>query len=113
MLCKHSCFQCKILHREVGVIISERIKELREQQNLSQADLAKKLNIARTSVVAWENQTYLPSIKHIINMTKLFKVSADYLLEISNERVLPLTDLTEEEIAIILRLTDYFRQNHK
>lgn len=46
-------------------------------------------------------------------MTKLFKVSADYLLEISNERVLPLTDLTEEEIAIILRLTDYFRQNHK
>ena len=90
----------------MGVIISEKIKELREQQNLSQADLAKNLNIARTSVVAWENQTSLPSIKHIINMTKLFKVSADYLLEIS-------TDLTEEEIAIILRLTDYFRQNHK
>ena len=35
-------------------MICDRIKKLREQYHLSQVDLAKKLNIARTSVLAWE-----------------------------------------------------------
>ena len=34
-------------------MIHDRIKALREQFNYSQADLAKKLNIVRTSVLAW------------------------------------------------------------
>ena len=89
-------------------MIHERIKMLREQYNYSQAELAKKLNIARTSVLAWENQTSAPSLKHIISMAKLFRVSPDYLLEVDNKRVLSLEGLTEEEIAIICGLLNYF-----
>ncbi len=89
-------------------MISERIKMLREQYNYSQADLAKKLNIARTSVLAWENQTSVPSMKHIIAMAKLFRVSTDYLLEVDNKRMLSLEDLSDEEIAIVCNLLNYF-----
>ena len=69
-------------------MIHERIKMLREQYNYSQADLANKLGIARTSVLAWENQTSVPAMKHIIAMAKLFRISTDYLLEVDNKRVL-------------------------
>lgn len=89
-------------------MIHERIKMLREQYNYSQADLAKKLGIARTSVLAWENQTSVPAMKHIIAMAKLFRISTDYLLEVDNKRTLSLEGLNEEEIAIICNLLNYF-----
>lgn len=85
---------------------------LREQYNYSQADLAKKLNIARTSVLAWENQTSVPSMKQIIAMAHLFRISTDYLLEVDNKRTLSLDGLNDEEIAIICKLLDYFDKNN-
>ena len=89
-------------------MISDRIKMLREQYNYSQSDLAEKLHIARTSVLAWENQTSVPAMKHIIALAKLFRVSTDYLLEVENKRMLSLDGLNEEEINIICNLLSYF-----
>lgn len=89
-------------------MIHDRIKSLREQFNYSQADLAKKLNIVRTSVLAWENQTSVPSMKHIIEMSKVFHVTTDYLLEVDDKRTLSLDNLSDEEISIICSLVDYF-----
>lgn len=94
-------------------MIHDRIKALREQFNYSQADLAKKLNIVRTSVLAWENQTSVPSMKHIIEMSKVFRVTTDYLLEVDNKRTLSLEGLSDEEISIICSLIDYFDNNKK
>lgn len=95
------------------VMINERIKMLREQYNYSQADLAKELSIARTSVLAWENETSVPSMKHIIEMSKLFRVTTDYLLEVDNKRMLSLDGLSDEEINIICGLLTYFDKAQK
>ena len=89
-------------------MISDRIKQLREQYNYSQSDLADKLGIARTSVLAWENQTSQPAMKHIVELAKLFRVSTDYLLEAENKRTLSLDGLSDDEIAIICSLLNYF-----
>lgn len=89
-------------------MINERIKMLREQYNYSQADLAKKLGIARTSVLAWENETSVPSMKHIIEMSKLFRVTTDYLLEVEQKRTICLDDLSEDEINLVCSLLNYF-----
>lgn len=92
-------------------MINDRIKMLREQYNYSQADLAKKLNVARTTVLAWENQTSVPAMNHIIALAKLFRVSTDYLLEVENKRTLSLEGLKDEEINIICSLLNYFDKN--
>ena len=89
-------------------MISERIRMLREQFNYSQADLAEKPGIARTSVLAWENQTSLPTLKHIVAMAKLFHVTTDYLLEVENKRTLSLDGLDDEEISLICAMLNYF-----
>lgn len=89
-------------------MINDKIKQLREQYNYSQSDLADKLGIARTSVLAWENQTSQPAMKHIVELAKLFRVSTDYLLEAESKRTLSLDGLSDDEIAIICSLLNYF-----
>ena len=60
---------------------ADRIKKLRQQFGLTQSDLAKKLNITRSSVNAWEMGISIPSTQYIVELAELFKVSTDYNLD--------------------------------
>lgn len=60
---------------------SERLKLLREENNLTQNDLAEKLNISRQSVGNYEKGTRFPNDPELIlKIAGLFNVSIDYLL---------------------------------
>lgn len=63
-------------------MVADRIKAIREQRGLTQADLAKQLGITRSSVNAWEQGISVPSTQYIVELAGLFKVSTDYLLGI-------------------------------
>ena len=65
-----------------------RLYELRMEQNLSQRELAKKLNISQGTYNNWENGKTEPSIEDLIEISKLFKVSVDYLIGNQVEEVL-------------------------
>ncbi len=60
--------------------ISQRIKELRKEKGLSQADLANALKVDRTTVVKWETAKHYPDIEMLIPIADFFEVSVDYLL---------------------------------
>lgn len=92
-------------------MLSERIRELREKAGYSQAQLAKKMDVTRSSVNAWEMGLSAPTTPYVVAMAKLFHVSADYLLGIESELSLSLDGLTEEEIALIYQLLRYFGNN--
>lgn len=67
---------------------SERLKLLREENFLTQDELAKKLNISRQSVSNYENGTRFPNdVQVLIKISQLFSVSIDYLIGISNSRI--------------------------
>jgi len=57
------------------------------------------LNVTKQSVSNWENNNILPSIDMLINISKKFSVSADYLLGLSEIRTLNVQDLTTEQIT--------------
>ena len=57
-----------------------RLFELRAEKNLSQRELAKKLNVSQGTYNNWENGKTEPSIEDLIEISKLFKVSVDYLV---------------------------------
>ena len=59
---------------------SERLKELREESNLTQKNLANKLNISKSAISAWEIGRNQPSYDLLIEIAKFFNVSTDYLL---------------------------------
>lgn len=58
----------------------QRIRELREERDISQQELADTLGINRVSVVQWEKGTTKPTFKRIKLLSEIFNVSADYLL---------------------------------
>ena len=93
-------------------MVADRIKELRLSNNMTQADLAKKLNITRSSVNAWEMGISIPSTTYIIELSQLFKVSTDYLLGLSTNITLDISSLSEREIQLVYRLVQYFQEIH-
>lgn len=60
--------------------LSDKIIKLRKANGWSQEDLAEKMNISRQSISRWENGTALPDANNILHLSKLFNVTADYLL---------------------------------
>ena len=56
------------------------IKELREQQNMTQKELADKLQISFQTVSKWETGVNLPDITHIPRLAEIFGVSTDVIL---------------------------------
>ncbi len=60
--------------------LSEKIIYLRKKNGMSQEDLANELNVSRQTVSRWEVGSVLPDALNILNLSKLFDVTADYLL---------------------------------
>ncbi len=60
--------------------IGNKISELRKQKNLKQNELAEALFVTHQAVSKWENGKSIPSIEILYDLTKLFNVSIDYLL---------------------------------
>lgn len=95
-------------------MIADTIKNLRQQSGLTQSDLAKRLNITRSSVNAWEMGISIPSTQYVVELAELFKVSTDYILGLSNGGVINTASLTEEQTKILFTLVQYFnRENEK
>ena len=57
-----------------------KLKELRKARNLTQAELAKLLDVDRTTVAQWENGVNMPRAKMLIKLAKIFKCKVDALL---------------------------------
>ncbi len=92
--------------------IGERIRQLREQRNMSQAEFARRLNVTRATASAWEQGINLPTAGYLIDMARLFRVSSDYLLGLSSANTLSLGGLTPQELNLIYELVNYIEQNH-
>ena len=60
--------------------IGQTIKDLRKEKGYSQTKLAELLFTSQDTISLWECDKSLPDIKSLIAMTKIFNVSADYIL---------------------------------
>lgn len=61
--------------------LGNRILELRKKNNLSQENLAEKLNISRQTISKWELDETAPDLKQAKNLSKIFNVSLDELAD--------------------------------
>ena len=61
--------------------ISEKVLQLRKANNLTQEELAEKLNVSRQSVSKWESGQTIPELEKLIALSEVFQVTTDYLLK--------------------------------
>lgn len=94
-------------------MICDTIKALREKTGLSQSGLAKKLGVTRSAVNAWEMGLSVPTAQYLVELSRLFQVSADYLLGLNNEEAIYIDNFTEQEKRLLYSLADYFKSNRK
>lgn len=67
--------------------MENRIRELREERGLTQKALAFKLNVVQQTVSRFERNTCSLPADILVQLTKLFHVSADYILKLSDSRM--------------------------
>ncbi|MCM1179238.1 MAG: helix-turn-helix domain-containing protein [Clostridium sp.] len=85
---------------EINMNIGDIIQNLREESGMLQSELAKQLGLGRTTISNYENNYSYPDLDTLISLSKLFNVSTDYLLGISNVRHRSNT-ASEEEAKIL------------
>ena len=92
--------------------IGERIKVLREQNNLSQADLGRLIGVTRAAVYAWESDTNTPTAASIQLLARIFHVSTDYLLGLDSKLMLDINDFDPEVQQVILHLVNFLAKHN-
>lgn len=66
--------------------LSEKILALRKDRGYSQEELAEQLRVSRQAVSCWETGSAQPDASNVLQLSKLFGVSTDYLLNDDYER---------------------------
>ena len=77
------------------MILADKITALRKKAGWSQEELAEQLGVTRQSVSKWEGAQSVPDMDKVVQMSRLFGVTTDFLLK---------DELSEEE-------EDYTREN--
>jgi transcriptional regulator with XRE-family HTH domain len=65
---------------------NENLKKLRLDAGLKQVDVAKKIGVAKNTYCKWELGTREPDIMKIKALAKLYGVSVDYLLDLTDKK---------------------------
>ena len=94
-------------------MIADRIKHLREVNGMTQSALAKKLGITRSSVNAWEMGISVPSTQYIVELSRIFCVSTDYLLGVDKSSTIDVSGLSESDVQLLYRIITHLRQLHR
>ena len=61
-------------------MFSDRLKKLRDENNVSQFDLSNYLGISQQALSKWENEKTEPDNESLVKIANYFNVSIDYLL---------------------------------
>lgn len=96
--------------------ISDRIKEARESLNLTQAELAQKLDVTKSAISNYETGTSSPKEPVLFKMFEVFNCDANFLFqdefshiskvhdEIKNKKTSSDEDISSEDQAFALKL---------
>lgn len=94
------------------MILADKIVTLRKRAGWSQEELAAQLGVSRQSVSKWEGAQSVPDMQKVVQMSRLFGVTTDYLLKeelgepepAQSEPDAPLRCVTMEQAADYLSL---------
>ena len=81
--------------------IGQKIKELRQENNLTQEELAEELGVSFQAISRWENSTTYPDITMLPIIASMFNVTIDYLLDMDSYKTKEEIDKTLEQVDIL------------
>lgn len=85
-------------NESLKAVIAGNIADLRRKKNMTQMDLAEKLNYTDKAISKWERGESIPDVIVLKNISVLFGVSVDYLLE--SEHPVQAEEFENEEVDV-------------
>ena len=82
------------------MIFADKLITLRKKAGWSQEELAEKLNVTRQSVSKWEGAQSVPDIDKILQLSRLFGVTTDYLLKDELEEETPCAAAQDDDTPL-------------
>ncbi len=84
---------------------SEKLITLRKSRELTQEQLAEQLNVSRQSVSKWETGQAVPDVEKLVEMSRIFDVTTDYLVKPSeiDELCIKTEILTQQQKQLFIR----------
>ena len=74
--------------------LGQKLKEIRKRFGLSQEQFAEIMNVSRQAITKWENDGGLPDVSNLQELSKVFGITVDYLL--NDENQLPALSMRKE-----------------
>ena len=88
------------------------LKELRLKYKMTQKELADKIGVTKSVVSYYELQERSPSPEVLIKLSQIFNVTTDFLLGIEHKHILDVSNLSNDELALIEQMIKLF-ENRK
>ena len=92
------------------VNLGKKLRGLRISNNLSQAQVAERLGVTKTLVSSYENDLRQPSYENLLKLSRLFKVTTDWLLGNTKQASFDFGSLTDEQTALIVGMIKEFEK---
>ena len=87
-----------------------RLKNLRIQYGMTQAQLADRLGLSKSVISAYENGNRLPSYDILIKIARIYNVTTDFLLGVEPQDGTDLSGLSHDEKEALVHLIKVMRQ---
>lgn len=100
----------------VWAMVSEigfNIRNLRQKHNMSQDQLAKKLNVSKSMISCYERGKNVPAAECLFQLAMIFGISVDSILGLDNRRFLNVDGLTEGQERLILAMIEICRKSNQ
>lgn len=94
------------------VDFGQKLKNLRKNAGLTQADLARMLNVTKSVVSYYELQERSPSPDVLVKLAGIFRVTSDYLLGIDHRKMIDVSDLSENDMHLLLLTIEALRKKN-
>lgn len=89
-----------------------RLKTPRIKKKLTQQQLADLLGLTKSVISAYENGLRYPAYDVLIKISRIFKVSTDFLLGVEIKREIDTSGLTDEQVEALIVLIDTIRNSN-
>lgn len=92
------------------VNMGEKLKALRLEKKMTQKQVADIIGLAISAVSSYESGSRYPSYDVLVQLSRIFHVTTDYLLGMTDKRNIDVTGLDDSEIELISQLVDKLRK---
>lgn len=107
-LCKTRIINIEVRERRIFMTFGERLKDLLERRDIKQNELAKQLNLTKSTLSGYINDYRLPNLITVVQIAEILGVTTDFLLGCdSRPESVP---LSREELTLLMILRSLDRE---